>query len=355
MKKNTKINIILPLLPKKPIGGFKVLFEYANQMVEDSCDVTIYYPKKLKPENIKKGLCHKFLLKVFQLLKKFKKHNVIWFNLNKKVKEEYVYTLEEKYIKEADIIIATSWETAAWIGNYSTGKGKKLYLIQGFETWSGTKEEIFATWRMPFQKIAIAQWLKNLINEIGEECSIIRNGLDHEAFGIDINIADRNHNKISMLYHKSEIKGSGIGIEALKIVKKSIPNLEVDFFSTYKRNTKIPKFINYYVKPKNLRKIYNNSSIFITTSFTEGWGLPRAEAMLCGCATIITNIEGHKDYGIDGEHYLMVPPKDSNELANTIIKLIDNKELMYKISESGNKLMKKFSWESSYQQMKTNF
>lgn len=355
MEKTTKINIILPLLPKKPIGGFKVLFEYANKMVEDSYDVTIYYPKKLKPKNIKKGFYYKFLFIVFQFIKNFKKHNVTWFDLNNKVQEKYIYTLEEKYIRDANIIIATSWETAAWIGNYSAYKGKKLYLIQGFETWSGTKEEIYATWKMPFQKIVIAQWLKDLINEIGEECSIIRNGLDHDAFRIDVNIEDRNHKKISMLYHKSEIKGSEIGIEALKIVKKSIPNLEVDFFSTYKRNRKIPKFVNYYVKPKDLRKIYNNSSIFITTSLTEGWGLPRAEAMLCGCATIITNIEGHKDYGINGEHYFMVPPKDSNKLANAIIQLINDKELMYKISESGNQLMKKFTWKSSYKQLKTNF
>lgn len=351
----TKINIVLPLLPKKPIGGFKVLFEYANQMIEDSCDVTIYYPKKLKPENIKKGVFYKILFTFFHILKTKNNYGVTWFNLNERVKEEFIYTLEEKYIREADVIIATSWETSAWIGNYSINKGKKLYLIQGFETWSGSKEEIFKTWKMPFQKIAIAQWLKNLVTNIGEECSIIRNGLDYDTFGIDVDIKERNPSKISMLYHKSEIKGSKIGIEALKIVKKSIPNLEVDFFSTSKRSRKIPPFINYYRKPGDLRKLYNNSSIFISTSLSEGWGLPRAEAMQCGCATIITNIEGHNDYGINGEHYLMVAPKDSHELANAIIRLINDKELLYEISKSGNDIVKNFTWRSSYQQLKKHF
>jgi len=351
----TKINIILPLLPKKPIGGFKVLFEYANQMIEDSCDVTIYYPKKLKPINIKQGVFNKYMFDVFNFFKIKNQLGVTWFNLDKKVKEEYIYSLEEKYIREADIIIATSWETAAWIGNYSINKGKKLYLIQGFETWSGSKEEIFKTWKMPFHKIAIAQWLKKLVNEIGEECGIIRNGLDHNTFGTDVDIKDRNPAKICMLYHKAEIKGSNFGIEALKIVKKSIPDLEVDFFSTSKKNRKIPQFINYYRKPEDLRKLYNCSSIFISTSLSEGWGLPRAEAMQCGCATIITNIEGHNDYGTNGEHYLMVAPKDSFELAQTIIRLIKDNELRYKISKSGNELVKNFTWENSYQQMKILF
>lgn len=351
----TKVNILLPLLPKKPIGGFKVLYEYANQMIADSCDVTIYYPKKVKPEFIKKGILHKFKIKTFHSLKTKKNYGVTWFNLDNKIKEEYIYTLEENNIREADVIIATSWETATWSGSYSINKGKKLYLIQGFETWSGTKEEVFDTWRMPFQKIAIAQWLKNLVNQIDEECSIIRNGLDHEIFGIDVTINTRKPSKISMLYHKSKIKGSVYGIEALKIVKESIPDLEVDFFSTSKRKKKIPKFINYYRKPSDLRKLYNNSSIFISTSLNEGWGLPRAEAMQCGCATIITDIDGHNDYGVNGEHYLMVSPQNSQELAQTIIRLITDNELRYKISKSGNELVKKFTWESSYNQIKKTF
>jgi glycosyltransferase involved in cell wall biosynthesis len=350
-----KINIILPGIPRKPVGGFKVLFEYANKMSQDNNDVCIYYPKRLKPDNIKKGVFDKFLFKIFYYLNNKTNLGVTWFGLDKKIKETYVYTLEEKYIREADILIATSWETAAWSGNYSLNKGKKLYLIQGFETWSGSEEEIFNTWKMPFQKITIAQWLTNMVNKIGEECIIISNGLDYNTFGIDINIEKRNPSRISMLYHRTEIKGSVFGIEALKKVKESIPNLEVDFFSTAKRNEDIPKFINYHRNPKDIRKIYNNSSIFISTSLSEGWGLPRAEAMQCGCATIITNIEGHNDYGTNGEHYLMVPPKDSHELAQTIIRLIEDHELRYKISKSGNELVKKFTWESSYYQIKKLF
>ena len=351
----TKINIILPALPKNPVGGFKVLFEYANKMAEDSNDVWIYYPKRLKPEKIRKGVFYKF---VFEILKQLKVKNHFarrWFNLNEKVKENFIYTLDEKYIRDSDVTIATSWETAEWIGNYSQKKGKKLYLIQDFETWSGSKERIIKTWKLPLQKIAIAKWLKKMVNEVGEESIIIRNGLDHDTFGIDVEIENRNPLRISMLYHKLEWKGSNIGIEALKTVKKVIPNLEVDLFSTSKRNDFLPDWMNFHEKPKNLRKLYNNSSIFISPSLSEGWGLPRAEAMQCGCATIITNVNGHNDYGMKDVDYLMVNPNDSEELANSIITLINNNKLRYNISKSGNDLIQKFTWENSYQQMKNTF
>lgn len=351
----SKINIILPALPKYPVGGFKVLFEYANKMAEDSNDVWIYYPKRLKPEKIRKSVFFKFVFEIMKFLK-IKNHFAgRWFNLNDKVKENFIYTLEEKYIRDADVTIASSWETAEWIGNYSENKGKKLYLIQDFETWSGSKERIKETWKLPLQKITIAKWLKKMVTEVGEESIIIRNGLDHNTFGIDINIEDRNPSKVSMLFHKLEWKGSKIGIEALKIVKKSIPSLEVDLFSTSKKNDSIPEWMNFHEKPKDLRQLYNNSSIFISPSLSEGWGLPRAEAMQCGCATIITDVNGHNDYGTKEEDYLMVNPNDSEELANSIIRLINNNNLRYTISKSGNNLVKKFTWENSYQQMKDLF
>lgn len=351
----TKINIILPALPKNPVGGYKVLFEYANKMAEDSNDVWIYYPKRLKPEKIRKGVFYKYVFEISKYLK-FKIHFAgRWFTLNAKVKENFIYTLEEKYIRDADVTIASSWETAEWIGNYSQNKGKKLYLIQDFETWSGSKERIIQTWKLPLQKIAIAKWLKEMVNEVGEECIIIRNGLDHTTFGIDTSIENRNPLKIAMLYHKLEWKGSNIGIEALKIVKKTIQNLEVTLFSTSKRNELIPDWMDFHEKPKNLRKLYNNSSIFISPSLSEGWGLPRAEAMQCGCATIITNVNGHNDYGMKDEDYLMVNPSEPEELANSIIKLINNNKLRYSISKTGNNLIQNFTWENSYQQMKNTF
>lgn len=351
----TKINIILPALPKKPVGGFKVLFEYANKMAEDSYDVQIYYPKRLKPEKIKKGLFYKYIFIISKYLNYKQRYAKNWFDLNKKIKEHFIYTLDEKNIRESDVTIATSWETAEWIGKYSPNKGKKLYLIQDFETWSGSEERIIQTWKLPLQKIVIAEWLKEMVNEVGEECTIIRNGLDFSTFGIDDNIEKRNPLRVIMLHHKLEWKGSSIGIEALEKVKKIIPNLEVELFSTSKRNKFIPQWMNFHERPKNLRKLYNQSSIFISPSLSEGWGLPRAEAMQCGCATIITDVNGHKDYGTKNEHFLMVKPNDSDDLAKAIIELINDNEFRYKIAKSGNELIKNFTWENSYQQMKTLF
>ena len=42
MKK--RILFLLPSIGVKPIGGFKVIYEYANRMVADGFDVGIGYP-----------------------------------------------------------------------------------------------------------------------------------------------------------------------------------------------------------------------------------------------------------------------------------------------------------------------
>lgn len=42
------INFLLPDIGITPIGGVKVVLEYANKMVEDGHSVNIIYPVKLK-------------------------------------------------------------------------------------------------------------------------------------------------------------------------------------------------------------------------------------------------------------------------------------------------------------------
>lgn len=39
-----KIAILLPGIPTQPIGGYKVVYEYANRLVKDGYVVDIYYP-----------------------------------------------------------------------------------------------------------------------------------------------------------------------------------------------------------------------------------------------------------------------------------------------------------------------
>lgn len=350
-----KINFILPNGSKSPIGGYKIVYEYANRLASDSYEVRIIFPATLlwkerdNKEKIK-GIVRYFYFKINS--KKYLPYN--WFALDKKIKIYWVPTLEEKYIPDADYTIATACETSEYLNSYSSKKGKKLYLIQHFEDWYFSKDRVLKTWKYPLKKIVIAQWLMKISDFIGEKSELIYNGLDFEKFNLDTKIRERNPKKIIMLYHESKWKGTDVGLRALELTKEKIENLEVILFGVSKRPENLPKYIHYYQKPNQelLRKLYNQSSIYLGTSYGEGWGLTISEAMQCGCAIVCTNVNGYNEMVKDYETGLLSPSGDSEALSKNIIKLIKDSKLRIRLAENGNNFIQNFTWEKAYFKLK---
>lgn len=353
MKK--RVTFLLPCGARNPIGGFKVVFEYANCLINDNYDVNIILPATLlwKEQNIRnkiKGIIKYFYFGIFK--EKYLPYS--WFTLDKKIKIYWVPTLEEKYIPNGDLIFATACETAEYLNKYSNKKGKKYYLIQGYENWTFSEKRLLNTWKMPLKKIVIAKWLKDIGNKLNEKVYLINNGLDFNTFNRDNYIENRNSKKILFLYNNMECKGTKYGLQALKIVKEKYRDIEVQSFGTVKNPKNIPSWINYKYSPsqKELREMYNNASIFIGTSLGEGWGLTVSEAMQCGCAIACTNVYGYNEFAFDEENALLCESKNEKALANNIIRLIEDKELRFKLANNGYESIQKFTWEKAYKKLK---
>ena len=308
-------------------------------------------------EMLQPSLLSNIIVRKKMITKRIKnKHTAAsWFQLDTAVKERLVPSLLSKYIPDADVTFATAWQTAGWLNTYPRSKGKKMYLIQHFEDWYGTKEEVEATWKMPLYKIVIARWLKDYASTIGEESYLVNYGLDAHTFDITVPIEKRNPFRLMMLYHHLTWKGSADGLKAVKIVKEQFPQLSLTLFGVTAAPKDLPVWIEYHRKPKDLKKLYNEASIFLSPSWGEGWALPPAEAMQCGCAVVATDIGGHNDYGINRKDLLLAPVKDPAGLAKVIITLLENDQLRIQIARSGNQTIQKFTWDAAYQNLKSHF
>lgn len=348
-----KITFILPGLSTEPIGGYKIVFEYANRLSKLGYEITIYFPliQTLKKRSI---------LKKFKIWKKYylegyykKKYKIYWFDINEEVNLKVIPTLNEKYILEGDIIFATARETSKYVNLYSENKGKKYYLIQGYENWGCSDKELLETWKYPLKKIVISKWLGKVAEKIGADYTLIYNGLNFEKFKIINEIEKRIPKTVLMLYHKEKIKGFEYGLEALKNLKKTDNNIKVRCFGVYKRPEILPEWIEYYYQPsqEKLNELYNNSSIFIGTSLGEGWGLTIAEAMQCGCAVICTNVNGYNEMAFNYDTALLCNKEDSRDIEKKVIELFENDELRKKIAKNGNKFIQRFTWKNSIDKM----
>src|SRR5436305_934388 len=63
-------------------------------------------------------------------------------------------------VPDADVVVATWWETAHWVAAFPPSKGAQAYFIQGYEVSDYLPERTLdETWRLPMHKIVIARWL----------------------------------------------------------------------------------------------------------------------------------------------------------------------------------------------------
>jgi glycosyltransferase involved in cell wall biosynthesis len=346
--KGLRITFLLSGSGHLPTGGGKVVYEYANHLTRRGHQVTLVHPALSNAET-----------RPLQALKRaasFIQRSVTrgfrpekWFPLDPAVRTLWVPTLSRNFIPDGDVVLATAWATAEWVAEYPVSKGEKFYLIQSWETWDGPEDRVRATWIAPLKKIVIARWLRDLAGELGVECSYIPNGIDFDRYGLDTPIARRDSNRMMMLYHKHPVKGSADGLEALSLVAKELPDLRVTLFGTHAANLDFPRWVDYRRLPsqQELRRCYNQASVFISPSRVEGWPLPPAEAMLCGAAVAATDIGGHQEYGVHEETALLSPVRSPQKLAENVLRLVRDPELRFRIAHQGHECVRKYGWSGA--------
>ena len=87
-------------------------------------------------------------------------------------------------------------------------------------------------------------------------------------------------------------------------------------------------------------------SIHTRKGETEGLGVVLLEAMACGVPVVGSNVGGIPDIIKHGETGLLAAEKDPEDLADKILKLLDDKRLRKRVIENGLKLVREnFSWD----------
>lgn len=349
------ILILMPIGPNIPTGGLKVIYDYSNRLAQDGCSVTILYAAYF--ESTEKTLRRKIkaVAKFCYVKLLFGRSGYTWYKKEQAIKELFVWSLNVRIIPKADVYIATAVNTASYLDRLNVGADKKYYFIQGYESFI-VNDDAYIRWtyRLPLRKIVISNWLSRLIKEEGQDCIVIPNGFDFKKFMLTIPIEKKDKYLVSMLYHVNSRKDIAMGMKAVELAKKLIPKLRLLMFGAYPMPSGLPDWIMYYHKPsieKHL-EINNMAAIYIGCSKIEGWGLTVGEAMMCGQAVACTDNEGYKEMAEAGVNALMTPVGDANALSDSIVKLVTDDKLRYKLAKNGLESIKVFDFEKSYQQFK---
>lgn len=363
IKKSLKITFLLPGYPTIPIGGFRIIYQYANEMIERGHQVTIVHPLRVPLlEGFTEGTSKSTPNIAKQLWRKIRNFRTYlshpspaaWQIVNPRVKMVYHFeTPSINALPKADILVATGVGTAPLVHQAPPSKGRKLYFIQGFETVMGNSlEAVMMTWHYPFRKIVISKWLEQIGSDHGvSNIRYIPNAIDHAIFRItpEANSDTPRPLSILSLWHSAAYKGVDDALKAISDVHDRHPGIQVTFFGTAPRPAALPAWTNYVRSPKQseLVQLYNTHSIFVSASKSEGFGLTPMEAMACGCCFVGTNAGGYLDYAVHEHNALLSSIEDPESLATNILRVIDSPDLLESLSRQGQTDVQHFSWEKS--------
>lgn len=354
-----RINFLLPNFSHVPIGGYKVVYEYASRLQERGHQVVVIQSPRVRIDSTVDGRARAW--KTFWHRVGRGRHSFrpsAWISLDPGVRLLWRPSFAPAWIPDADVVVATAWQTAEWVATYPPSKGTKFYLIQHLETWSGgNPTRVEATWRLPLHKIVIAKWLQEYAVSLGETASYIPNGQDPDEFGVDRAITSRDPWHVGMMVHPAPWKGTADGLKALELVHDAVPRTKVMLFGAESEPKEVPPWAHYVYNPDRtrLRQLYNELAIFVGPSWAEGWGLPPMEAALSGAALAVTDVGGHREYARDQETALLSPAKDSKAMAKNVMRLMHDDTLRIRLAERARAVCQQFDWGVSTSLLETEF
>jgi glycosyltransferase involved in cell wall biosynthesis len=256
-------------------------------------------------------------------------------------------------VPDADVVIATWWETAQWVANLSDAKGAKAYFVQHHEVFDYLpKEKVEASYSLPLHKIIVSQWLVNLVRtRYGDSnVSFVPPSVDTEQFDAPPR-GKQSIPTVGMMYSTLHWKGCDISLKAFSLAQKKVPNLRLVAVGNQNQPPELLLPPNTeYVYPREqstLKDFYSQCDAWLFGSRSEGFGLPILEAMACRTPVIGTPAGAAPELLSDGAG-MLVKPEDPEDMALAIERIckLSNAEWQA-MSDAAYAKVRGYSWDDS--------
>jgi glycosyltransferase involved in cell wall biosynthesis len=336
------------LLSVERSGGVRVTSEIVNQLSDIGHECIIVVPVQ-----------NEFPFKLRKSVK------IIRVNKNRG-KEKFgiirsVIDLAFAIPTNTDMIVSSYYLTAysAILAKLYIPQSQLFYIVQGFEPNYFKHENGRTQWfsyllarlsyRLPLKRSVISNWLANLICANGyKRVPVINNGIDSELFRPITNNSDLLGKVIMTIANKRPNRGFFDFCKAVNLLWETRKDFSVLIIGT---DSSVIQGLNVpfqFITPLNdyeLIDAYQKSTIYVSCSHEEGFGLTPLEAMSCGTPVVCTDSGGVRDYAVDGVNCLMVLPKKIDHISSALNKLLLDKNLRRVFKRNGRETALKFDWK----------
>lgn len=218
-----RITFVLPTIDLS--GGFRVIAIHASGLVELGHHVEVV---SLPPRRGPLRTALRSLLRGKRWARAGRASTIYFDGLNIPCRVLQKWRpITDRDLPDADVVIATWWETAEWVASLSPSKGAKAYFIQGDDRLGvpePRRARVAATWHLPMHKIAVARWLAELAGDSvdARDISLVPNGVNTVQFNAPPR-GKQERPTIGFVYATESIKGIDTLNRAIRMARSELP------------------------------------------------------------------------------------------------------------------------------------
>ena len=203
--------------------------------------------------------------------------------------------------------------------------------------------------------------MKELVNNMtNSKIYVIPNGINLERID-DVQSIDLNHPNIFFVGLLRKVKGIGILLNAIPIIKKSISDICVYIAGSGQLENELKSLVKKLDIEENVKFLgflqeeekyiyYKSADLCVVPSVYESFGIVLLEAMAYGKPVVASNVGGIPYVVENGTTGLLFECGNVKELAEKIIVLLRDEELRKKMGEAGRERAKEFTWDKIAEQ-----
>jgi glycosyltransferase involved in cell wall biosynthesis len=253
-------------------------------------------------------------------------------------------------VPDADVVVATWWQTAPWVAGLSARKGAKAYFMQDYGAPGMELVDLIPTWRLPMHIITIAQWLVGLMQEHGVDrpISVVPNSVETEFFHAEPR-GKQPVPTVGFLYREAWVKGHDLVLEAFSRARARQPGLRLLTYGADQPAGPLPDGMEFRFRPAtpDLRKVYAACDAWLFASRREGFGLPLLEAMACR-TPVIAVPSGAAPELVEQGGGVMVKPEDPGDMADAIVRFAQMTETEWRgYSDRAFATVQGYTWDDA--------
>ena len=215
--------------------------------------------------------------------------------------------------------------------------------------------------------IAISQRVRDVLLEGGVPAGrieVIPSGIDLEPFAGSL---DRDYLRrefgfppdsflVGIVAQLVDGKGHGTLIEAAKLLKTFLPKIKIIIIgggalelrlAEQARGLGVGDLVFFLGFRDDVPRLLASLDAFVLTSDAEGLGSSIMDAMAARLPVVATRVGGIPEVVEDGETGILIPPRDPETLARTILRLANDRDLAGRLGAQGfESVRRKFSAEA---------